>query len=134
MGKGAHRFLHALWIWRYFFMLQLNSLQHKNYITSLGDKKKIYTHTWRCDSFHLPVPICTVETTLGGFSNCMFKHYCAHVGPFFYFTWWLLKEPFVCVKGKIYSKNVYCKDPLIKTCVITICLRELLLYCQHDTF
>ena len=26
------------------------------------------------DSFDLPVPICSVETTLGGFSNCIFVH------------------------------------------------------------
>ena len=26
------------------------------------------------DSFDLPVPTCTVETTLGGFSNCIFVH------------------------------------------------------------
>ena len=29
--------------------------------------------------------------------------YCSHVGHFFYFIWWLLKEPFVCVNEKIYS-------------------------------
>ena len=26
------------------------------------------------DSFDLPVPTCTVETTLRGFSNCIFVH------------------------------------------------------------
>ena len=26
------------------------------------------------DSFDLPVPTCTVETSLGGFSNCIFVH------------------------------------------------------------
>ena len=26
------------------------------------------------DSFALRVPTCTVETTLGGFSNCIFVH------------------------------------------------------------
>ena len=26
------------------------------------------------DSFDLPVPTCTVETTLGEFSNCIFVH------------------------------------------------------------
>ena len=26
------------------------------------------------DSIDLPVPTCTVETTLGGFSNCIFVH------------------------------------------------------------
>ena len=80
------------------------------------------------------VPTCTFETTLSGFSNSLFKHYCSHVGHFFYFIWWLLKEPFVCVKENIYSKKVQlCNGRILKTCVITICLRELLLYCQHNT-
>ena len=26
------------------------------------------------DSFDLRIPTCTVETTLGGFSNCIFVH------------------------------------------------------------
>ena len=54
---------------------------------------------------------------------------------FLYFIWWLLKEPFVCVKEKIYSKKCQiqlCNGRILKTSVITICLRELLLYRPHN--
>ena len=54
---------------------------------------------------------------------------------FLYFIWWLLKETFVCVKEKIYSKKCQiqlCNGRILKTSVTTICLRELLLYCQHN--
>jgi len=77
------------------------------------------------DSFDLRVPTCTVETTLGGFSNCIFVH--KLVISLFHL--------FVCVKEKIYSKKCQiqlCNGRILKTSEITICLRKLLLYCQYN--